>query len=450
MPQALHAEFVNRMTRQLGSDWPRLAQSLDSKSPVSIRANPAKQYQGSGISVPWCSTGYYLSERPNFTLDPALHAGGYYVQEASSMLLEQVIRAAVDLDKPLTVLDLCAAPGGKSTHLISLLSAHSVLVSNEVVRSRTTILQENLIKWGQPNSIITHADPARFGAVPGLFDVVLIDAPCSGEGLFRKDDNARQEWSPEHVHHCSLRQRRILADAWGALREGGVLIYSTCTWSPDENEENLHWFAQEHPLSFVDWTAPPAWSVEKIEHKEVRGYRCYTHKVEGEGFFISAMIKHEAAPRSGTDRTPTRHVSKKKELHDWIHYPCEHIIFEQDEFCWLRSVQTAGLAERLREHMPVVSAGTLLAEAKGPKLVPAHALAVSTVLRPEAFPVIELTLDDALAYLRKDTLPHPGTGNGYHLATFHGLPLGWVHVLSNRLNNLYPTEWRIRMDIRRL
>ena len=213
------------MRHQLGPDYSDFHNSLDRPAPVSVRHNPGKINNFFGDPVPWCLHGRYLQERPVFTLDPKLHAGAYYVQEASSMFVEQAVRQSTDLSKSLNVLDLCAAPGGKSTHLLSLLSKDSLLISNEVIRSRASILSENIQKWGHDNVIVTHSDPSNFGRMPGFFDLILLDAPCSGEGLFRKEPEAMREWSLPNVDHCSVRQKRILSDVWPALRPGGILCF---------------------------------------------------------------------------------------------------------------------------------------------------------------------------------------------------------------------------------
>src|SRR6185295_2766131 len=221
---------------------------------TSIRVNPLKMPVASSewsvgdthdspltTHVPWSQYGYYLSQRPSFTFDPLFHAGCYYVQEASSMFLEQALKQTVDLSRSLKVLDLAAAPGGKSTHIQSLISKDSLLVSNEVIRSRSNILKDNIIKWGGDNVVVTNNDPKQFGKLENYFDGIVVDAPCSGSGLFRRDEQAIGEWSENNVQLCSQRQQRILADVWPALKKEGVLIYSTCSYSKEEDEEIVGW-----------------------------------------------------------------------------------------------------------------------------------------------------------------------------------------------------------------
>ncbi|NVK85096.1 MAG: RsmB/NOP family class I SAM-dependent RNA methyltransferase, partial [Cytophagia bacterium] len=222
-------EFQSQIQQILPTEAEAFFQSLNTDSPTSIRFNPFKNYSGKleGEAIPWADNGIYLTERPTFTLDPAFHAGGYYVQEASSMVLEQIIKQSVDLKEELLALDLCGAPGGKSSHISSILNENSLLVSNEVIKTRANILSENLTKWGHPNVVITNNDPSRFERLNVQFDLIVVDAPCSGEGLFRREPEAMNEWSPEAVKLCATRQQRILADIWPSLKPGGVLIYST-------------------------------------------------------------------------------------------------------------------------------------------------------------------------------------------------------------------------------
>ena len=238
--------------------------------------------------IPWAEHGYYLESRPSFTFDPLFHAGCYYVQEASSMFLEQALKQTVDLSHPLKVLDLCAAPGGKSTHLLSLISNESLLVSNEVIRSRANILNDNIAKWGCSNVIVTNNDPRDFQRIENYFDVIVVDAPCSGSGLFRRDSEAIEEWSEQNVALCSQRQQRILADVLPALKNGGMLIYSTCSYSKQEDEEICEWLINELKIESLKLKFEENWNV--IESDD--GYRFWPDKVKGEGFFIACFRKN--------------------------------------------------------------------------------------------------------------------------------------------------------------
>ena len=264
---------------------------------TSIRLNPAKLIPHSPFTiqekVPWSSLGYYLTERPSFTFDPLFHAGCYYVQEASSMFLEQALRQTIDLSKPLRVLDLCAAPGGKSTHIQSLVTTESLLVSNEVIKSRTNILRQNIIKWGSENVVVTNNDPQHFSKLEGFFDVLVIDAPCSGSGLFRKDPQAINEWSPENVLLCCGRQKRIIADAFACLKKDGVLIYSTCSYSKEENESIADWLAEELRMENQRLAIENSWNIVETESDKTSsfGYRFFPDKLKGEGYYLTCFRK---------------------------------------------------------------------------------------------------------------------------------------------------------------
>ena len=291
----LPVAFEDSMKLTLGNEWNAFTQALQTTAPTSIRINPFKNHVAAGEQVPWSKWGMYLSERPKFTLDPVFHAGAYYVQEASSMFLEQAFHQATDLTKKLRVLDVSAAPGGKSTHTLSLLNNESLLVANEVIRSRATILAENIQKWGCSNAIVTNNDPEDFTRLSGFFDVIVVDAPCSGEGLFRKDPNAMKEWSPENVDLCGKRQRRILADVWPALKQDGVLIYSTCTYNRFENEETLQWLREQQDAESIELKTETAWGIDHVVENGIHGYHFYPHKVKGEGFFLSVIRKKGGA-----------------------------------------------------------------------------------------------------------------------------------------------------------
>jgi len=441
--------FETRMKATLGNEWTDFANAHKNVSPISIRVNPAK---GNGLDenkIPWSEVGYYLPARPSFTLDPTFHAGAYYVQEASSMFLEQALKQATELDKPLHVLDLSAAPGGKSTHLLSLMNQDSLLVANEVIRSRAQILSENIQKWGCANVIVTNSDPQTFQKLPGYFDVIVVDAPCSGEGLFRKDPEAAKEWSEDNINLCSLRQRRILTDVWPSLKENGVLIYSTCTYNAKENEENLTWLAENHTVEFVSLSVKPEWNIEEIKVGPVVGYRFYPHRLIGEGFFLSVIRKAETEAsiriRSGKNFS----LASKKisdQLVPWTKNADYFRTIRQDDL--LIQIPDALYDDMgfISSQLHTVSKGTAIAEIKHEKLIPEHALALSIHLNKEYFPAIELTLDQALAYLRKDNLVVGEGKRGFALVTYNGNVLGWINQLGNRINNLYPSAWRIRMS----
>jgi 16S rRNA C967 or C1407 C5-methylase (RsmB/RsmF family)/NOL1/NOP2/fmu family ribosome biogenesis protein len=442
--------FAQRMMKTLGDQFEDFQKAHAENMVTSVRKNiqKAKGSLQHAIPVPWTTTGYYLAERPRFTLDPHWHAGVYYVQEASSMFLEQALKHSIDLSKTLKVLDLCAAPGGKSTHLSSLLTADSVLVSNEVIRSRSGILAENLQKWGNDHVIVTQNDPADFQALPGYFDVIVVDAPCSGEGLFRKDPDAMKAWSEEHVALCAGRQRRILNDIWPALKENGILVYCTCTYNAFENEDNLNGFHNDNHVQFLDVPVNKEWGIEIIEDKNVRGYRFYPHHVMGEGFFLSVMQKKEKPQeRNHTKGIGFIEPSKKvtEELRPWLKNAETKTFIQRQDLIQFFPASMKNDIALLAKNLRLITAGTFMASLKHDKLIPEHAMALSNSLAQKNFPHIELTLEQAIQFLKKETINVQCDFKGFALAVYQEQPLGWVNVLANRINNLYPSEWRIRM-----
>jgi 16S rRNA C967 or C1407 C5-methylase (RsmB/RsmF family)/NOL1/NOP2/fmu family ribosome biogenesis protein len=442
-------DFIKREQAQLGDQWNDFVKAHQQPSPISIRYNAFKSSLPFHLQkVPWTRNGVYLSERPSFTLDPSFHAGKYYVQEASSMFLEQAFTQSNDLSKALNVLDLCAAPGGKSTHLLNLINDESLLVSNEVIQSRAAILSENLQKWGLSNVVVTNNDPKDFQRLPGFFDVIVVDAPCSGEGLFRKDPEAAKEWSQDNVALCAKRQRRILNDVWPALKTGGILIYSTCTYNEFENEENIHWLQQEFNVEPVRLNIDETWSIHAIETPSFFGYRFFPHRVKGEGFFISVLRKLDEQPES---RLSTKNIftepSKKikDQLAEWVVRSDQKIFINRNDRVQFFPKGKNAEIEFIVKNLHVVLAGTFIATIKHDKLIPEHGLALSVELNRKMFNTIPLEKMEALQYLRKESISFIPNKKGFALITFEDMPLGWVNVLDNRLNNMYPSEWRIRM-----
>lgn len=437
------------MRLQLADEWQAFSDAHAQGAPVSIRVNPAKELEPGSQKPGWSDFGRYLDERPVFTLDPLFHAGAYYVQEASSMFLEQVLKQTVDLSQPLIVLDLSAAPGGKSTHLLSLLSAKSLLISNEVIRSRCNILSENIQKWGYPNVIVSNNDPSDFTKLSGVFDVIVVDAPCSGEGLFRKSPEAMGEWSEDNVALCSARQRRILHDIWPALKQDGVLIYSTCTYNEEENEKNLLAFSKEKSLQSLKVDVDEWNGIQEIRTGEIFGYQLMPHRVRGEGFFIAAAKKKEETEMFSfkTKKVLGSPASKSMDvLRSWIKNSQEYKFVLHQDLIFAFPDRHQKMLEMALSNLRVAYAGVNLATVKHEKLVPEHALAVSTILDADTFPRYEVDREMALRYLRRETIMIPGAVKGIGLVTFQNTPVGWVNVLDNRVNNMYPQEWRIRMS----
>lgn len=440
--------FADRMRASLNHTWNAFVEAHQQPAPVTIRINPVKSAKPDLQPVPWSKLGFYLETRPVFTLDPSFHAGAYYVQEASSLFLEQAIIQTVDVSKPLRVLDLCAAPGGKSTHLLSLLSADSLLISNDVIRARAQILWENIQKWGHSNVVVTNSDPSAFKQLTGYFDVLVVDAPCSGEGLFRKDADACGHWSAEHVGLCSQRQQRILNDIWPALKENGLLIYSTCTYNPQENEENLDAFMSGRSVEFVSLDLQPGWGIEPVRFNNVQGYRFYPHQVKGEGFFISVMRKKESTEKIKIKPTGKFNVLSSKatdRIKSWIITPEQYRWIQQDELIIQIPDFLFTEVEWISKHLFPIGKGTAVAQLKHDKLIPEHAFALSHAIQNSFFSVTGLNEAQAIAYLRKDTLLLNEGVKGFGLIRYQNNNLGWVNHLGNRTNNLYPANWRIRM-----
>ena len=403
-PQA----FKKREQAYLGDQWDDFVKAHLQPSPISIRVNPYKgENEELKPHIPWTQYGRYLDDRPSFTLDPTFHAGKYYVQEASSMFLEQAFMQTTKTTADLNVLDLCAAPGGKSTHLLSLMDQNSLLVSNEVIQSRSAILSENLQKWGHSNVVVTNNDPKDFQRLPGFFDVIVVDAPCSGEGLFRKDPEAIMEWSEDAVALCSRRQRRILNDVWPALKTGGVLIYSTCTYNSQENEENLRWLQQEYEVESIPLNIEGEWGMHIVNDNDLVGYRFFPHRVKGEGFFLAALRKIDRQSEGKLNSRSSFAQPPKKikdQLSEWI-LDAEQtsFIIRNDRVQFFPKSKNREV-ESLAKNLRIVLAGTFIATVKHDKLVPEHGFALSLALNRDFFKPISLTRDEALQYLRKDAM----------------------------------------------
>lgn len=444
-------KFIYKIRDLLQSDYEAFLKALEGEAPVSIRFNADKfpeihdwrNYE----KVAWCENAIYLDKRPLFTLDPLLHAGAYYVQEASSMFLGEVFKnLSFDTDA-LCVLDMCAAPGGKSTHLISLLNEKSLLVSNEVIRSRVGVLTENLMKWGKPNFIVTNNDSEDFKNLSYQFDIVLVDAPCSGEGLFRKDKDAISEWSEENVNLCAARQSRILEAIDEIIKPNGYLIFSTCTYEASENEMQIEQLLQSGDFEYIEIPVSENSGIEKRNY----GYQFYPHKIKGEGFYIACLKKISTKEKYW--RVPKRHklnlCDKKASqiLSEFVLPHKEYLFFQKQELSVAFPKNRLDDLIFIAENLNVRYAGIEMGKLSTKEFIPSHHLALSTVINKEKFLEQELSYEEAIAYLRRDDLKLSHfEQEGWTLFTYQQLPLGWGKVLKNRINNYYPIEWRIRMD----
>lgn len=473
--------FSESMCHLLGQEaYERLECGLADEPQVSVRLNVHKLETAGFYSdsknvslqtseVPWCRSGFYLADRPAFTFDPLFHAGAYYVQEAGSMFLEQafdVCMRVLNSDRPLTALDLCAAPGGKSTHLRSLLPEGSFLVSNEPVRQRAQVLAENMQKWGYAHCMVTNAYPADFSPLINMFDLIVADVPCSGEGMFRKDEGAIAEWSPENVTLCCERQRNIIADIWPTLKPGGCLIYSTCTFNQHEDEENVAWIAQELGAEILEIPLEKTWNIlGDLTGQGLPVYHFLPGWTRGEGFFIAVLRKEGALDeceeewntilsrkQNKRNKAEKRKDSKGKnsvscnsELKDWLLPNYDWDWIQEGDRLIACPVVYSHLCAVIQSCLPVVYYGIPVAELKGRDWIPTQALALNEAYRTGVFPEVALDYLQAVAYLRKEALVLPeGTPKGYVLLTYRGFALGFAKQIGNRANNLYPEAWRIR------
>lgn len=416
-------------------------------APVSVRLNPGKNWNSRNKfhqleAVPWCTDAFYLPERPSFTSDPLFHAGAYYVQEASSMFLQHVLKQVEAEEPGKYLLDLCAAPGGKSTLIQGLIHESSLLVSNEIIKTRVGILQENLIKWGAMNSIVTQNDPKDFGRLEGWFDYLIVDAPCSGSGLFRKDPDAMSHWSEPQVEHCSLRQKRILEDSISCLKEDGYLVYSTCSYSFIEDEAIMKWLV-EQGFESIKISFPAEWGIVETKEKNNWGYRFYPDKLNGEGFFIAVFQNRNPGSTSSLRKKSAEWISKKQqlELKSFIENMDDFSVFSHNDLLVAFHPDHKDFLEALMSGLYIKQAGTAIGMLSRKDFIPEHALAMSQVLKPVA-DFVELNLEQALQFLRRADLTLQEKP-GWSLMKYEGLALGWAKILPNRLNNYYPKDWRI-------
>ncbi len=455
---SLPEDFESQMLDLLGKEeYAEFKKGLNKTSRTSIRLNESKAYLPSWDKspVPWSANGFFLQERPSFTLDPMFHAGAYYVQEGSSMFIDHILRS---LKIPTGIyLDLAAAPGGKSTLLSSWLGNEGMLVANEVIQPRAQILKENVIKWGLGNVVVTNNDPDHFSPLEGFFDLVLVDAPCSGEGMFRKDPQARNEWSTDHVQLCSSRQRRIMDHAGALVKAGGYLIYSTCTFNETENEGMLRFLIEEFSYTPVRIPLDPTWNIKESyiqsDGGKYYGYRFFPHLVEGEGFFITVLKRAEDAQ-----------ILEPGRIKDFKH-PYLKSAGERESFALEASLGFDGSGtyytlndsffriptafyrhfEKLALHLSLRYFGVELGKRQKDKWIPSHEWAVS-ILPKNGFSTWEMNEVEALGFLRKNEEDFGSLPTGWVLMCYKGIPIGWVKNLGNRVNNYYPKEWRIRMN----
>lgn len=459
--------FVERILRDLGTtEGEALCRALDGEACVSIRVNPAKAEglrgeQPARVSevlpmltaagrVPWCADGFLLAGRPSFTFDSDFHAGAYYVQEAASQFVGCLLQGGPTSGA--RILDLCAAPGGKTTLYASLVGRGGLVVANEIDRRRASVLADNVRKWGTGNVVVTTCEPHAVCDCEAWFDVVAVDGPCSGEGMFRKDPAARGEWSENNVRQCAARQDNILREAWRALRPGGTLIYSTCTFNRDEDEGSLErmlaWAGDEVAAPYpVD--VDPAWGIVEGEVGPFRTFRFFPHRTVGEGFFAAVARKAPDAP--GRQRLPKGRRSmvapadraSAGELRRWVREP-DRMVFGTvagTGYAWYG--EQAEAVKTLSEALPVICSGVALGQLFKGRLKPDPALAFFDGLERGAVPVAGLDDEQALRYLRRQEVAAGALAEGVNLVTARGRALGFAKRIGARVNNMYPNSLRI-------
>ena len=455
----INGSFRKYLEEAIGSDNALVAFSaFESPAPSSIRCNPFKSgICPEGRPVTWNAYGRILPERPVFTLDPHFHAGAYYVQDSSSMFVGHAFRRLLEsagkpVGRPFRVLDLCAAPGGKTTDLAASLREvfgdGFILVSNEVMKARAGVLADNVALWGDPNVVVTSDDPRAFAALPGFFDVIVADVPCSGEGMFRKDEEAQRQWSEDNVALCEARQRRITADVWPSLRQDGLFIYSTCTFNKYENDSNVQWIASE--LGAECLLEDDLLHAGEGVIKTALGYSLVPGHVEGEGQYCSALSKISEVEFRET-RQKTARPSKAQSLPEGIVaglLRVKAVVRLKGETVIAVPENISSDLALIEQALHVISAGCAVGTLKGKVLVPDADLALSLMYDRTAFPEAEVDRDTALAYLHRDAITLPDAPKGYVAVVYGGLPLGFVKNLGNRCNSLHPQSRRIRMNIK--
>lgn len=410
--------FKDQMMELLGEEADRFFTAMDEAPAISIKLNRRKTENPNVTGytdlepVKWCNHGFYLAQRPVFTLNPLLHAGVFYVQDASSMIYEaiteKIIPAAFDTGEPLRVLDLCAAPGGKTTSVINAVPDGTLVVANEFVGSRASILKENLIKWGYPDIVVTNSPTSKFSQLKEMFDIVAVDAPCSGEGMMRKEEIAVTQWNEGLQKQCAELQREILADAFETLKPGGFLIYSTCTFNRLENEDNLKWMVENLGLVPVDMEFPESWGIRKGIDTPYPCMLFMPHLTKGEGLFAAVLRKEGDYPRA-------------------------------------RRVKDKAFVKLLHDKVKVICDGIPRTMLKGKEEVPTTESVLTTDFNPGAIPEVELDKEVALSYLRHEALHlDKDIPKGFVAVKYQGFPLGIVKNLGTRANNLYPAAWRIK------
>jgi 16S rRNA C967 or C1407 C5-methylase (RsmB/RsmF family)/NOL1/NOP2/fmu family ribosome biogenesis protein len=450
MSTPLPEAFVKTMRESLGEEAESLFAALDTEPAVSLRLNPAKPAETfDGEEVGWCKWGRYLAERPQFTLDPLLHGGAYYVQEASSQFVAHLL--SNHNMEGAKVLDMCAAPGGKTTIYSTLVGRKGLVVANDINHGRAMALADNVQRWGMGNVVVTCNEPSHIGAFTHWFDVVAVDAPCSGEGMFRKMDEARSEWTSSSPEVCAQRQREILAEAWRVLRPGGTLIYSTCTFNPTEDEGVVEWLMSEYgdELEPVDRVSiNKEWGVVCSDIGAFQCFHFYPHKARGEGFFAAIARKSDGTVRRSSPKARRKLFSlpskaDAKELSRWVDDASEHTFMMVGEDIYAYNSAVVDSIVTLSENLSVVYSGVLMGRIFKQKLKPEHPLALYIGMNRDVVPMVEVSLDEAIDYLRRNDISAAQFEEGINVVEYKGIPIGFVKRIGARCNNMYPKDLRI-------
>lgn len=431
-----------------------LTKALSETEPVvSVRRNSRKTegFAASFDAVPWCAKGVYLPERAPFTFDPLLHAGCYYVQDASSMVYEFIVtrlRASLG-DSAVKYLDLCAAPGGKTTAALDALHNDDFVVANEINTARARILAENITKWGADNCYVSSVDSGKYASVGEFFEIIAVDAPCSGEGMMRKDDDAVAQWCESLIKDCASRQREIVDNAWQALMPGGYLIYSTCTFNRLENEEILNYILEEYGAESIDLKLELMPGVATGIDAKGYCYRFMPHRTKGEGLFV-AVVRKPGNPepiklKSRSGKRQAVGIQLPKGMLQFLISPAGYEIkADADKVVATRKNHTPWIAH-ISNYINLWNTGMVLGTIKGRDLIPEHGLALSFAFNTESIPSVEVDYDTAINYLRGETFMLPADApRGYVCICYKGMALGFMKNLGNRANSLMQKEWRIR------
>jgi 16S rRNA C967 or C1407 C5-methylase (RsmB/RsmF family)/NOL1/NOP2/fmu family ribosome biogenesis protein len=447
----LPKDFISSISCCSGFEEEAFINALQQSSPTSIRLNPFKKTTlkfDLTKPVAWNNKGFYLNERPNFTYDVLFQAGCYYVQEAGSMFIEHALKSCIDFNQSLNVFDVCASPGGKSTLLNSLISESSALVANEVVKQRSDVLAQNITKWGTCNVIVTNNNPSAFSEMHSLFDVIMVDAPCSGSGLFRKQHDAVDEWSIDNVKLCSQRQKRILSDVMNSLADDGILVYSTCSYSKSENEDIADWLVNEYDLESVKIPIDLTWGIIETtsDRSHAFGYRFYPDKTKSEGFYC-AVFRKKSSSQQNISFKKNKHEnfvplkSKDKEVFtNWIADIDQKSIIKFKDDYLLVNQRMIDFINKFN-HLYFKKVGTNLGTVIKNELIPHHDLALS-IHQSSVITKIECDEEHAIKFLKKE-LAHIDGSKGWNLMTYQNFGIGWIKQLGNRINNYLPNEFRI-------